>query len=58
MGEERRVYKVSVGKQKGKRPQEDQGIDGRMGSERVLGSLARRARIEFDWLRIGTGGEW
>jgi hypothetical protein len=28
MGAERRMYKVFVGKPKGKRPLEDQGIDG------------------------------
>jgi hypothetical protein len=28
---------------------EDQAVDGRMGSEGILG--------RFDWLRIGTGGE-
>jgi hypothetical protein len=32
MGEERKVYKVLVGKPKGKRPVRRQGIDGRMGS--------------------------
>jgi hypothetical protein len=46
MGEERKVYKVSVGKPEGKR---------------LLGRSRRRwenelgAWIGFDWLRIGTG---
>jgi hypothetical protein len=31
IGEEREVYKVLVGKPKGKRLSVDQGIDGRMG---------------------------
>jgi hypothetical protein len=34
---------------------EDQGIDGRMGSEWVLGRLAWEW-FGFYWLRIGTGG--
>jgi hypothetical protein len=40
MGEERKVYKVLVGKPEGNRHLEDQGIDGRMGSEWILGRLA------------------
>jgi hypothetical protein len=38
--EEERFYKVLVGKPKGKRHSEDQGIGGRMGSEWILGRLA------------------
>jgi hypothetical protein len=34
MGEERKVYKILVGKPEGKRPL---GVDGRMGSEWILG---------------------
>jgi hypothetical protein len=33
MGEDRSVYKVLVGKPKGKNHSEDQGIEGRMGLE-------------------------
>jgi hypothetical protein len=40
MGEERKVYKVLMGTPEGKRPLEDQGICGRMGSEWILGRLA------------------
>jgi hypothetical protein len=40
MGEEREVYKVLVGKPEGKNHLEDQGVDGRMGSEWILGTLA------------------
>jgi hypothetical protein len=41
MGEERKVYKVLVGKLEGKRDHlEDQGIGGKMGSEWILGRLA------------------
>jgi hypothetical protein len=39
MGEERKVYWVLVGKPEGNRHLEDQGIDGRMGSEWILGRL-------------------
>jgi hypothetical protein len=39
MGQERKVYKVLVGKPEGDYL-EDQGIDGRMGSEWILGRLA------------------
>jgi hypothetical protein len=37
---ERNVYRVLMGKQEGKNHLEDQGIDGRMGSEWILGRLA------------------
>jgi hypothetical protein len=40
MGEERKVYKVLVGKPEGKRHSEDCGVDGRMGSILILGRLA------------------
>jgi hypothetical protein len=36
-GEERKVYKVLVGKPEGKNHSEDQGADGKMGSECILG---------------------
>jgi hypothetical protein len=36
MGEERKVYKVLVGKPEGKGPLEDQGVGGKMGSEWIL----------------------
>jgi hypothetical protein len=35
---------------------EDQGIDGRMGSECILGRFAWGVLIGSIWLRIGTGG--
>jgi hypothetical protein len=40
MGEERKLYKVLVGKPEGKRPLGRPNIDGRMGSEWILGRLA------------------
>jgi hypothetical protein len=40
-GEERKMYRVLVGKPEGRRDHlEDQGVDGRMGSEWILGRLA------------------
>jgi hypothetical protein len=35
---------------------EDEGVGGKMGSEWIFGSLAWRAWIAFDWLKIGAGG--
>jgi hypothetical protein len=55
-GEERKLYKVLVGKPKGKYLLEDQGVDGRMGSEWILGRLAGRMLNGFSWLRIGASG--
>jgi hypothetical protein len=46
MGEERKVYKVLVGKLAGKRPLEDRGVGGRMGSELMLGRLAGRCGLD------------
>jgi hypothetical protein len=54
MGEERKVYKVLVGKPEGKR--EDQGVGGKMRSEWILGRLAWGVWIALDWIRTGTGG--
>jgi hypothetical protein len=39
--EERNVYRVLLGKPEGKRPLGNQGVDGRMGSEWILGRLSR-----------------
>jgi hypothetical protein len=40
MGEERKVYRVLVGKPKEIDHLENQGVDGRMGSEWILGRMA------------------
>jgi hypothetical protein len=40
VGEERKAHKVLVGESEGKNNTEDQGVDGRMGSEWILGRLA------------------
>jgi hypothetical protein len=53
MGQERNVYKVLMGNQKERDHLEDQGIDGRMGSELFLGRLAWVVYIGSSWLRIG-----
>jgi hypothetical protein len=58
MGEERKVYKVLVGKPEGKRPlgrQRRRWEDGiRMDLREI--SLGGVVWIGFDWLRTGTGG--
>jgi hypothetical protein len=56
MAERRNVYRVLVGKPKGKNYLEDQGIVGRMGSKWTLVRLAGRLQVGFTWLRIGTVG--
>jgi hypothetical protein len=55
MGEERKVYWVLVESQKERDHLEHQGINGRMGSEWILGRLAEGMWIGSSWLRIGTG---
>jgi hypothetical protein len=45
---ERKVHKALVGKPEGKSHSEDQGVDGRMGSEWILGRLAGG----MDWIRL------
>jgi hypothetical protein len=56
MGEDRKVYRVLVGKPEGKNHLEDQGVDGRMESEWILGILAGGVYSGSGWLQIGTGG--
>jgi hypothetical protein len=53
MGEDRKVYKVLVGKPEGKRPL---GRPTRTWEDGILGRLAWGVWIGFDWLRTGTGG--
>jgi hypothetical protein len=58
MRQDRKVYKVLVGKPEKKRDHlEDHGIGGRMGSEWILGRLARGEWIGFNWLGIMTCGK-
>jgi hypothetical protein len=56
MGEERKVYKALVVKLEGNNHLEDQGVDGRMGSEWILGRLTVGAKSGSILLRIGAGG--
>jgi hypothetical protein len=46
MGEARKVYTVLLGKSEGKRSLEDQGVDGMMGSEWILGRLVVLSSID------------
>jgi hypothetical protein len=56
IGEERKVYKVLVGKPEGKRPLGRPSVGGKMGSEWILRRLAWGVWIVFDCLGTGTGG--
>jgi hypothetical protein len=58
MGEERKVYKVLVGKPEGKRPLRRptrRGEDGNRVDPREIG-LGGGSWIGLEWLRTGTGG--
>jgi hypothetical protein len=57
MGEERKVYKVLVGKTEGKRPLGRPRRRWEDGIRMDLREIGWRAWIGFDWLRIGTCGE-
>jgi hypothetical protein len=50
MEEGRSVYRVLVGKPGGKRPLEDQGVDGRMGSKWTLKTLVGGGGVE--WIHL------
>jgi hypothetical protein len=54
MREEREVYKVLVESPKERDHSENLGVDGRMGSEWIIGRLAWGLWSVFSWLRIGT----
>jgi hypothetical protein len=56
MGEERKVYKVLVGKPEGKNHSDDRDVEGRMGSEWTLWGLAKAVWSELSWVSIGTRG--
>jgi hypothetical protein len=47
MGEERKLYKIVAVKPKGKAPLEDQGVDGRIESEWILGGIGLGG---VDWI--------
>jgi hypothetical protein len=57
MGEERKVYKVLVGKPEGKRPLGRPRRRWEDGVRMDLREIGWRVKwIGFDWLRTGTGG--
>jgi hypothetical protein len=56
MGEERKVYKVLVGKPEGKRPLGRPRHRWKMGSEWILGRLVWGVWIGFNCLRTGISG--
>jgi hypothetical protein len=56
MGEQRKVYKVLVGKSEGKRPLERPTCRWEDGIRMDLREIGLGVWIGFDWLRIGTGG--
>jgi hypothetical protein len=55
--EGRNVYRVLVGKPEGKGHLKDQGVDGRMGLEWILGRLVGGLWSGVTWLRVGADGE-
>jgi hypothetical protein len=58
MGEERKVYKVLTESPKERYLLEDQGINGRMGSEWILGRLAGVGCVEWIQLAQDRGQQW
>jgi hypothetical protein len=57
MGEERKLYKVLVGKSEGKRPLGRPRRRWEDGMRMDLRETGLGVWIGFDWLRIGNGGE-
>jgi hypothetical protein len=56
MGEERRLYRVLVGKPEGKRPLGRPRRRWENGIRIDLRDIGLGVCIGFDWLKIGTGG--
>jgi hypothetical protein len=56
MGDNRKVYKVLVGKPEGKRPLARPTLRWEDGIRMNLGAIGCRGWSGFSWLRIGTGG--
>jgi hypothetical protein len=54
MGEEKKVYKVLVGKPKERTHLKDWGIDGRIGLEGILGRLAGGV----EWTHLNQDRNW
>jgi hypothetical protein len=57
MGEERKCTRFWWESPKERVYSEDQGVDGRMESEWILGRMAWEVWIGLDWLRLGIGGD-
>jgi hypothetical protein len=57
MGEDRKVYKVLVGKPEGKRPLGRQRCTWKDGIKMALREIGWGVWIGFDWFRIGADGE-
>jgi hypothetical protein len=57
MGKERKLYKVLLGKPKGKRPPGRPKRRWEDGNRMDLREIGLGVCIGFDWLRTGTGGE-
>jgi hypothetical protein len=57
MGQERKVYRVLLGKSEGKNHSEDQGVDGKAGPKWIFGKIAGRVWSGFTSLTTGTGSE-
>jgi hypothetical protein len=56
MGEERKVYKVLVGKPEGRRPLGRPSCTWEDGVRMDLREIGLGVWIGFDWLKTGTGG--
>jgi hypothetical protein len=56
MEEGRGVYRVLVGRPKGKRPLGRLGVGGRITLRQTLGRKGSMERTGFSWLRIGSSG--
>jgi hypothetical protein len=57
MGEDRKLYKILMGKPKGKRPLGRPRSRWEDGIRMDLREVGWWVCIGFEWLRIGTGGE-
>jgi hypothetical protein len=53
MEKERIVYKIWWKSPVERDNSEDRGVDGRMGSQQMLGRLTKRVWIGFTWLKLG-----
>jgi hypothetical protein len=56
MWERRDAYRVLVGRREGKRPLEDQGVDGRIILKLILRKLGGVVWTGLIWMRVRTVG--